>query len=281
MDITSPASLLYLWDRRTFFLGVLTEPLQFSQAAAMLAVSLDRPIRVRTKSRGRDMFCHSVLFRSGQHVHADTGDAVVATCYLDPFGQDYANLAAVMTEVRAGMYVQLREEQFFQRVFTEMLWNTPTPDAAYTTLDQLFGQRAAVPLSVDPRVVQVVHLIKASVADNLSVEDLAHRVNLSVPRLVQLFKQQIGVPIRRYRQWHRLYVAAVEVARGNSLTDAAIAAGFTDSSHFSHTFRTMLGMKPSTILSHLNRVRIFAPARPDLDASLAGNHLPPPNQGEN
>ncbi len=42
------------------------------------------------------------------------------------------------------------------------------------------------------------------------------------------------------------------VERGETLTNAAIAAGFTDSAHFSHTFRMTLGMTPSDILAMLS-----------------------------
>lgn len=262
MDAPLSGSLLYLWDRRTFFLGVLPEPRQVSQAAPMLAVSLDRPMRVQAENCGVDIVCHSVLFRSGQQVCTDSANGVVALCYLDPFGQDYANLATVMTEVQDGMYVCLQEEQSFQGAFADVLRETPTPEALYALLDQLFPQDTANQSPVDQRVEQVVRRIKSSVADNLSLTELAGEVDLSVPRLVELFKKHLGVPIRRYRQWHRLYVTAVGVAQGNSLTEASIAAGFTDSSHFSNTFRTMLGMKPSTVLSHRHRGCIFAPAQP-------------------
>jgi len=104
-----------------------------------------------------------------------------------------------------------------------------------------------------------VEHIKQTVDDNLSVEDLASLVNLSVPRLVQLFKQQTGVPMRRFRLWHRLYVTAVKMGKGESLTQAAISAGFTDSSHFSHTFRDMLGMSPTAVFAQPNELKIMVP----------------------
>ena len=92
-------------------------------------------------------------------------------------------------------------------------------------------------------------------------------VGLSVPRLRQLCKQQVGVPIRRYRQWHRLFVTATGVSRGLSLTDAALAAGFSDSSHFHHAFYNILGMKPSAILSRWPDLRLYAPASAEQDIS--------------
>lgn len=83
-----------------------------------------------------------------------------------------------------------------------------TSDDAYKQLeilmDHVFSQLNQ-PYKIDKRISKAIELIKEKVDDNVSVEDLASAVNLSVPRLVQLFKLQTGVPIRRYRQWHRFY----------------------------------------------------------------------------
>jgi AraC-like DNA-binding protein len=131
--------------------------------------------------------------------------------------------------------------------------------AAYDLLNDLLERRFSQFYpnhAIDGRVAKVVEKIKQTVDDNLSADDLANLVNLSVPRLVQVFKKQTGVPIRRYRLWHRLFVTAVRMGEGDSLTEAALVAGFTDSAHFSHTFKAMLGMTPSTILLQPNTINI-------------------------
>ena len=45
------------------------------------------------------------------------------------------------------------------------------------------------------------------------------------------------------------------VAAGDSLTMAALAAGFADSSHLSHGFRAMFGLAASQILNARSRLR--------------------------
>ena len=131
---------------------------------------------------------------------------------------------------------------------------------SYRFLDNFLNEHS-LPTThkVDKRVSQVVDRIKVTIDDNLSVEDLAKEVNLSVPRLVQLFKQQTGIPIRRYRLWHRLYITAIKMGRGDNLTESAIAALFTDSAHCTHSFRSMLGMKPSLLLTQPNKLNIILP----------------------
>jgi AraC-like DNA-binding protein len=73
---------------------------------------------------------------------------------------------------------------------------------------------------------------------------------------VHLFKEEVGVPIRRFRQWHRMRVVAALVAKGQTLTDAALGAGFADSSHFSRAFRNMFGITPSSVFGRAANVQI-------------------------
>src|SRR5690606_9488719 len=116
----------------------------------------------------------------------------------------------------------------------------------------------------DPRVRRLVGLIQSEIGSNLSVEYLAEQVNLSVAGLTKLFKKQTGVPIRRYRQWHRLYVTATEIGKGKTLTEAAQSAGFVDLSHCIHTFNQMLGRKPSYYLQRPEEIKIITEGSADL-----------------
>ncbi len=68
--------------------------------------------------------------------------------------------------------------------------------------------------------------------DRLPVSEVARRVGLSSSRFQHLFAEEIGVPFRRYRSWHRLRAAIREVAKGSNFTTAAYAAGFLRSSAF-------------------------------------------------
>lgn len=100
----------------------------------------------------------------------------------------------------------------------------------------------------DLRVDEVSKEIKRDLAANASAMELANLVNISERQLSTLFKRQLGVPIRRYRQWLRLKEVARLVGEGQNLTDAALNAGFSDSAHFSNTCRKMLGVKPTDLL---------------------------------
>jgi AraC-like DNA-binding protein len=85
---------------------------------------------------------------------------------------------------------------------------------------------------------------------------LADNVSLSPTRLVHLFKEQTGVPIRRFRQWNRMKSVVEFVAAGQTLTAAALNAGFSDSAHLSRAFRNMFGIKPSFLFSRSTNLNI-------------------------
>jgi AraC-like DNA-binding protein len=79
----------------------------------------------------------------------------------------------------------------------------------------------------------------------VSLADLAGLGGLSAGRLRHLFVEQTGLPFKTYVLWLRLMKALEVAAAGESLTNAAHAAGFADSAHFSRTFRRMFGIAPA------------------------------------
>jgi AraC-like DNA-binding protein len=63
-----------------------------------------------------------------------------------------------------------------------------------------------------------------------------------------LFKAATGVPLSRYRLWMAMGSAMRSLLRGDSLTNAALHAGFASSAHFSSSsYREMFGLEPSRL----------------------------------
>ncbi len=76
---------------------------------------------------------------------------------------------------------------------------------------------------------------------------MAGAAGLSSRRFRELFAPQVGLSCRQYLLWTRLECAIRELARGASLTEAALTAGFADAAHLTRTFRRMVGIPPSAI----------------------------------
>ncbi|MCA9639428.1 MAG: helix-turn-helix transcriptional regulator [Polyangiaceae bacterium] len=95
------------------------------------------------------------------------------------------------------------------------------------------------------RLPEVPRLPEAAQAADLAPTTLTHR-----------FTQEVGLPFRRWVLWMRVQLAARLAANGGptSMTHAAHAAGFSDSAHFTRTFRGLFGLPPSSVLSELELI---------------------------
>jgi AraC-like DNA-binding protein len=74
---------------------------------------------------------------------------------------------------------------------------------------------------LDPRVTLVLKTIRASEDLRISVEDVAATVFLSPSRFAHLFKQQVGLPFRRYMVWRKLTRAVLAIGREGTIAPAA------------------------------------------------------------
>lgn len=83
--------------------------------------------------------------------------------------------------------------------------------------------------------------------DEVTLERLAERVGLSPSRLMHVFTESVGIPIRPYLRWLRVQRAATAIVTGMPLATAAIEAGFSDAAHMSRTFKQMFGLTPSAL----------------------------------
>lgn len=111
--------------------------------------------------------------------------------------------------------------------------------------EQLAGEARAAP--TDPRITRLIASLADQLDGPLSLSHAARDIHLSPSRLRHLFVEQTGMPFKSYVLWRRMMKAVELVARGSGLTDAAHAAGFSDSAHFSRTCRRMFGLPASAL----------------------------------
>jgi AraC-like DNA-binding protein len=102
---------------------------------------------------------------------------------------------------------------------------------------------------IHPRVRKLLSLLREGRFEGeASLDVLAEAVGLSSSRLMHVFTESIGIPIRPYLSWLRLQRAAAVIVSGSaSLTEAAHAAGFADAAHMSRSFKRALGVAPSVL----------------------------------
>lgn len=252
----SNVPLLYVWRKRSLYLGTKSLSLQeYRVTSDQLIVCLEGEIIFKPDSEHPQTY-RSLLLKAGTTAQMDDIDmsaAVLAVCYLNPVGQDYMALRCMMGAELEGAYIDHVDEARLIQQLRNIRNLRSTSKEAFAVLDGFIipphlAQREF--RKFDPRIIKIIQRIRDSVCDNLSIASLAADVHLSESRLVKLFREQIGVPITKHRIRYRVFVGIVHLAVGHSVTEAALAAGFASTAHFSKCFKATVGIQPSaTFLS--------------------------------
>lgn len=104
---------------------------------------------------------------------------------------------------------------------------------------------ADLPLPKDPRARRLADKIRAEPASTARVAELARNCGATPRMLERLFKKESGLSLGRWRRHARLASALHRLARGDAVTDVALASGYESPSAFIAMFKRELGTTPS------------------------------------
>jgi AraC-like DNA-binding protein len=250
---------LYVWQNHGLFIGHLPDISEHRLGSAALCLGIDKPFRLLESESNVWQECWSVLVPPGCLNELQLGGAIMAILFLEPESPDYSAIQNAMLEGEWQCLYHLAHEAEVLAALRDAWERQPDAATIHDLVDRLIIPKPAAEerqQPLDHRIQRVIRLMKEDLTHSYSMTELAEYVNLSPTRLVHLFKEEVGVPIRRFRQWHRMRVVAALVAKGDTLTDAALGAGFADSSHFSRAFRNMFGITPSSVFGRTANVQI-------------------------
>jgi len=92
---------------------------------------------------------------------------------------------------------------------------------------------------------QAEALIRGRYAEHLALADIAGAVGIHPVHLARRFRKLYKCSIGEYVRQLRIEFAMEQMSKTNrSLSDLALATGFSDQSHFSRTFRKLTGLTP-------------------------------------
>lgn len=247
----------YVWGREILYLGTeASQPAPHRVAHDKLMVSLDGDFWINTGEgfvRSR-----SCLMTTGQwhdRKTVDTSGAVTATWLLPSFSQDVPSLTRIMDRAGPDLYYDHPQEN--QLIGALMVAGSTVGIVGDVDVDRTRQHlrqwllpsefEARVFRVFDPRVLEVVRRVRQTANLNLPIGHYASEVGLSSSYLEKLFKAQTGLPITQFRLRYRTYVSAILLGMGYSITEAALKAGFSSSSHFSRTHRALTGETASSL----------------------------------
>lgn len=102
----------------------------------------------------------------------------------------------------------------------------------------------------DDRIRDLLYEIERCNCNTHSIASFADKVALSSSRLSHLFKEQVGMPLKSYIQFHQMQRAFLALLNGKNITEAAMMAGFDTPSHFATVTKKMMGMPASVSMKN-------------------------------
>jgi AraC-like DNA-binding protein len=154
-------------------------------------------------------------------------------------------LVSEVTDARAGH--SRAAQSLCEAIVIEMLRAAPRITTTTSSLTTSIGPSVCDAVR-DPRVLSAIAHMHESYADALSVDDLAKTAKMSRFHFSRLFRDEVGQAPYQYLLRVRIARATELLRSGHcSVTEAALAAGFTDFSRFAGTFKKITGKRPSDV----------------------------------
>ncbi len=99
----------------------------------------------------------------------------------------------------------------------------------------------------DDRVQTLLDYFDLNFERSISLKKAADFCHLSPTRFQHLFKEKTNLSFRRYQLWNRL-IKSLPFLMEHSITDTAYEFGFSDSAHYTRTFKESFGVTPKFLL---------------------------------
>jgi AraC-like DNA-binding protein len=131
----------------------------------------------------------------------------------------------------------------------------------------LWRERFAVDgqgLSSRGRLAQVLQYLRCNCTQPIDLDELARRYGYSARNLRRVFREATATTPHDYLVKLRL-CRAIRTLRSSdaSITDVALASGFSDGNYFSYAFRKLTGMSPSRYRREVGAVHAKSSTAPD------------------
>lgn len=250
----------YLWDGGFLTLGRSTGIVPpHAHHAIQVTIGLDGPIGLKHADDPWRRVPGGMVAADAPH-QLDTMGSLLAVLLVDPETHEGRWLAR---SIRAPV-VEIPPERLESAVpALRAVAEEPVdaPEAARLIHSVVRALCAGPPPShaPDARIVRALEAIRRMDTARASLDEVARAVFLSPSRFAHLFRDEVGLPFRRYLLWRRLTRAMVAVGRGSTLSAAAHASGFADSAHLTRTCYQMLGQPPSVLMKPGEFYEIPAP----------------------
>jgi AraC-like DNA-binding protein len=254
MNANGESLHLYVWDERFLYVGPGIDTTFHRNHAAVWLSTCEGEMSV-TLADGTALKGQGVFIPSGTEYATAMAAHAIAALFWEPECASYQAAMARLDDAPRTFNCPLSKIDAAQKLRNP----ATTRDDADDMLAEMFGVsvRMRFPDSpMDTRIASAIQQLRDAPEKYDSLDVLAESVHLSPSRFAHVFKDEIGVPVRRYLLWLKMRKALDVAIAGHSLTTAALSAGFSDSAHLSRTVRSMMGIAPEFLFKNRGRLVI-------------------------
>lgn len=237
----NPGALV--WPAAMFVWGPGFTSAHHSHHCVQLVMVMDGLLRIRSASGDAWKSCGAALIRPDANHEVDARGRTLLIGFVDPESE----LGAALAQRTTGNISSIPTAQV-KRWRSALDSRLTQARVEHWVRKELLNRRQ--PVKIHPRVRRVLKYLRANLGKgaDVSLKTLATVSGLSPSRLMHVFTESVGVPLRPYILWLRLQRGSYELMSGATAIQAAYIAGFSDSAHLTRTFRKMLGTIPTDLV---------------------------------
>lgn len=246
--------MMFISIDRILYCGLLGIRSAAALGSITLHVSLGNPFLIRI-DKGAWFETRSALIQPNVSHQLKSADELIATLCVEPEYVDCAAIPWMQANAEAALNrVAERIQSVYARVVHENIHDISSPfDLNKALFDGTLPNRR-----LDPRIESTIDRMRINPYAQISAEECADNSGLSFSRFLHLFRHEVGISFRRFRAWKRARGILQHVNLDANLTDIALAAGYPDATHFSHSIRRIYGMKPKDMFAGSRRLAVLS-----------------------
>jgi AraC family transcriptional regulator len=247
---SSVSARWYLWDGGFLALGKSNWGVipSHSHHAIQIVVAIEGEMAIKG-ARGDWRTGRGIIVRHDVEHSYDGKGALGAMIFVDPESYEGAWLQATLAEdVTVVPAARTAVCAAALMTFLERPFESPEMGDLIRQCVRSLCPGAPPARRLDDRVTKVLAGIQGSDDLRMSIDDAAAMAFLSPSRFAHLFKQQVGLPFRRYMLWRKLTRAMLAIGKERTIAAAAHASDFADAAHLTRTFYQMFGIPPSVMM---------------------------------
>ncbi len=127
---------------------------------------------------------------------------------------------------------------------TAILGDSRLREVCYAVLKGEAGNAARRAFGVGNDIARAIAYLSSRLTEPVTIDDMAAQVGMSRAVLHRKFKEATTMSPMQFVKAMRLNSAAMKMARGMRVTEAAMAVGYESSSQFSREFKRLYGQPP-------------------------------------